>query len=54
MGEDDDHIGPFNGHINRGPDITAAGCLWIAAIFFAFVGIFSGYGFLTDIFSTVK
>lgn len=48
MDDDDDHIGPFNGRSNRGPDIAAAGCLWIVALFFACVAIFGGYGFLTD------
>lgn len=45
---DEDHIGPVNGHTNRGPDIAANGCLWVIEIFFAFVAIFGGYGFYAD------
>jgi len=44
----DDHIGPINGHINRGPDIMANGCLWVVGIFFAFMAVFGGYGFYMD------
>ena len=48
MSDDNDHIGPYNGHTNRGPDIVASGCLWVVAIFFGFIGIFGGYGFYAD------
>ena len=48
MSNDDDHIGPFNGRVNRGPDIAARGCLWVAAIFAGFIAVFGGYRFYAD------
>jgi hypothetical protein len=42
MIDEDDHIGPFNGHNHRGPDIVANGCLWVVGIAFAFIAIFGG------------
>lgn len=48
MTDDNDHIGPYNGRTNRGPDIMANGCLWIVGILFAFIVIFGAYGFYAD------
>lgn len=31
---DPNKMGPYNGHINRGPDILANGCLGVVALFF--------------------
>ncbi len=45
MDESNDHIGPYNGHNFRGPDIIVNGCLGIVGVFFFIIMICAAYGF---------